>query len=227
MQSTTNYGWNLVEGTDLVNIPTQLNPNFSGIDQELKDVSDSAITTATCLYAGNIFALTRADSDRAVIMFTATDDFHTGDSFSIDGVVVVARKPNGHSLEDGAFLINNTVIGVLVGSIFNILAWADVDLSTYVTTTDLATALTGYATTTDLADVAGVWTTPITCAIGMTTLTVSNANIASTSVIDVYADTASGDPINVTNVAVTTGQAILTFDALVEVTRIKLQIRNV
>ena len=227
MQSTTNYGYNLVEGTDLVNIPTQLNPNFSGIDSDLKNVSDSAITTATCVFASNIFNLTRDDPDRAVIQFTATDDYHAGDAFTVDGVVVVARKPNGKALEDDAFLVNNTVIGVLVGTVFNIFAWADVDLSTYVTSSDLATALAGYATTTDLSDVAGVWTTPITCAIGMTTLTVTNANIATTSTIDVYADNASGNPINVTNVGVSTGQVILTFDALEEVTRIKLQIRNI
>ena len=36
MYTTTNYGFNIVEGTDIVNPLTQLNPNFTALDTDLK-----------------------------------------------------------------------------------------------------------------------------------------------------------------------------------------------
>lgn len=120
MTTTTNYGYNVVEGTDQVNIQTQIAPNFTAIDSDLKDVSDAAITTATHTLAGTVHQLVRNDADRSVIRFVATADMATGDTFTVDGVSVTARLVNGEALKTGSFKINNCVECILVGSVLNI-----------------------------------------------------------------------------------------------------------
>ena len=121
MQTTSNYGYKVVEGTDSpVNIQNDIAPNFTDIDTDLKAVSDSAITTATHVLSGGVHALTRADADRSTIIFTATGDMTTGDTFTVDGVSVTARLVNGEALQTGSFKINNTVMATLVGTILNV-----------------------------------------------------------------------------------------------------------
>ena len=71
-----------------------------------------------------------------------------------------------------------------------------------------------------------VWTTPVSCAVGDTTVTIQNANILTTSVIDAYSENASGTPLNIESIVATTGQAVLTFGELEEATSIKLHIMN-
>ena len=71
-----------------------------------------------------------------------------------------------------------------------------------------------------------VWTTPVSCAVGDTTVTIQNANILTTSVIDAYSENASGTPLNIESIVATTGQAVLTFEALEAATNIKLHIMN-
>ena len=122
MTTTTNYGYNVVEGTDQVNIQTQIAPNFTAIDTDLKTVSDAAITTATHTVAGTVHQLVRDDSDRAMIRFVATGDFATGDTFTVDGLTVTARLVNGEALQTGCFKINNCVEAVLVGTVLNVSA---------------------------------------------------------------------------------------------------------
>ena len=120
MTTTTNYGYNVIDGSDQVNIQTQIAPNFTAIDSDLKDVSDAAITTATHTLAGTVHQLVRDDADRAVIRFIATADMATGDTFTVDGVSVTARLVNGEALQTGSFKINNCVECVLVGSVLNV-----------------------------------------------------------------------------------------------------------
>ena len=70
------------------------------------------------------------------------------------------------------------------------------------------------------------WTSPVACAIGDTTCTITNANIATTSTIDIYNENASGIPIGFSSIVVTTGQIVLTFDALEIATSFKAHIFN-
>lgn len=70
-----------------------------------------------------------------------------------------------------------------------------------------------------------VWTTPVSCAVGDTTVTIQDENILTTSVIDDYAENALGK-YNRESIVVTTGQAVLTFEALEAATTIKLHIMN-
>ena len=74
----------------------------------------------------------------------------------------------------------------------------------------------------------GVWTTPVSCLTGDTTATVSNAAIHTTSTINPYIQTSSGATVPYSNLAVTEGQAVITFGAaLTEAASVKLQILNV
>ena len=72
----------------------------------------------------------------------------------------------------------------------------------------------------------GTWTTPVNCAIGDTTKTISNASIRTTSVIEYYSENASGTPLSINTMVVTNGQAVLNFDALSEATSIRLHVIN-
>lgn len=72
----------------------------------------------------------------------------------------------------------------------------------------------------------GVWTDSVSCAIGDSSVTIRDANISTTSIIELFCQNASGTPVGMNNVAVTNGQAVLSFDALTEATEFKIHIVN-
>ena len=71
----------------------------------------------------------------------------------------------------------------------------------------------------------GTFTSAVSAAVGATSATISDASITTSSVIDVYCETSSGTPVVVKQVTVTTGQAVLTFDALTEAASFKIWVR--
>lgn len=115
--TTTNYGYNISEGTDLVNPLTDIFPNFTAIDGDLKSVSNEAITTATELKTGTVHALTRSDADREAIRFTATSNFTAGETFTVDGTQVTALTTSGEALTTGAYIIGSEVFCILKGTL--------------------------------------------------------------------------------------------------------------
>ena len=117
---TTNYGFNISEGTDLVNPLTDIFPNFESIDTDLKGVSDSAVGTATELLTGTVHALTRSDSDRNVFTFTATSNFEAGETFTLDGVQVTALTPDGQTLSTGCYIIGSEVLVAVKGTLMTV-----------------------------------------------------------------------------------------------------------
>ena len=117
---TPNYNLKLVSGTDKVNYLTDTNPNFSTIDTAMKDIEDSAFTTATELKSGTIHALSRTNEDSNYIVFTATSTWNYGDSFTIDGDEVTTTGSDGTPLPEGAYVVNQNVIGVLNGRVFTV-----------------------------------------------------------------------------------------------------------
>ena len=119
-RTTTNYGFNISEGSDLVNPLTDIFPNFEDIDTDLKSVSDDAIGTATELLTGTVHALTRADSDRDCIRFTATSNFTAGETFTVDGVQVTALTPDGQTLATGSYIIGSEVFAILKGTLLTV-----------------------------------------------------------------------------------------------------------
>lgn len=116
MQTTQNYGYNMVESADNANIPVQISPNFSKIDNDLKAVSDAAITSAVDTFASNTHALVRDDADRNAIFFIAPADYVAGDVFTLDGVNMNTTDAAGNALESNAFRVNSVVFGIVYGT---------------------------------------------------------------------------------------------------------------
>ena len=119
-RQTTNYGFNISEGNDLVNPLTDIFPNFEDIDTDLKDVSNSAVGTATELLTGTVHALVRSDSDRNVFTFTATSNFEAGETFTLDGVQVTALTPDGQTLSTGCYIIGSEVLVTVKGTLMTV-----------------------------------------------------------------------------------------------------------
>lgn len=119
-RKTTNYEFNISEGTDLVNPLTDIFPNFEDIDTDLKGVSDSAVGTATELLTGTVHALVRSDSDRNVFTFTATSNFKAGETFTLDGVQVTALTPDGQTLSTGCYIIGSEVLVAVKGTLMTV-----------------------------------------------------------------------------------------------------------
>lgn len=135
MTNTTNYQLKKVEGTDLFNPLTQINPNWDEIDTAMKANQVAGVTNCTHTKSGTLHALVRATAGVPVIRFTATGDFRTGDTFTLDGQSVTVRMPDGSSLPDYAFRINSNMIGVQAGGILTLFTnGAAVDTSKFMQT---------------------------------------------------------------------------------------------
>lgn len=113
MQSTTNYSMNLVEGTDIVNIPVQLNPNFQTIDGAMFDNKQASIGTATEVVTGTAHAIVRNNPDSNVFRFTATGAWTAGDTMSVDGNSVTVHLSDGTVPPTGAYIIGAEVLAVI------------------------------------------------------------------------------------------------------------------
>ena len=121
MQTTTNYGLKIYEGTDLFNPLTVENVNTSDLDTIVKGVSNAAVGTATELLTGTVHALTRSDTARNVFHFTATANFEAGETFEVDGVQVTAKTPDGQNLSTGSYVINSSVLCILDGTLLTVI----------------------------------------------------------------------------------------------------------
>lgn len=147
-RTTTNYGFNISEGSDIVNPLTDIFPNFESLDTDLKDVSDATFGVATELKSGTVHALTRDDKDKNVFKFTATSNFTAGDTFTVDGEQVSALTTSGEQLSTGCYVIGSEVIVAKKGTLLTFF------ISNVVTD---ATTLEGhsasyFATASDLSD---------------------------------------------------------------------------
>ena len=116
MTSTTYYNLNIVEGTDIVNPLTVDNPNYEKIDEAMHDNAVAGVTLATEIANGTVHAITRENSECAVIRFIATSNWKAGDTATVDGVPVTALLPSGETLPDGAYVINANVLCILTGT---------------------------------------------------------------------------------------------------------------
>ena len=169
-RKTTNYGFNISEGTDLVNPLTDIFPNFEEIDTDLKGVSDSAVGTATELLTGTVHALVRSDSDRNVFTFTATSNFEAGETFTLDGVQVTALTPDGQTLSTGCYIIGSEVLVAVKGTLMTVY----VNPSKALDSDKLdGHDSTYYATASDVSDLSGD-VSALSSKVGTGTLTVGN-----------------------------------------------------
>lgn len=116
MTTTTYYNLNIVEGTDIVNPLTVDNPNYVKIDETMHDNAVAGVTLATEIANATVHAITRENSDCAVIRFIATSRWKAGDTVTVDGVPVTALLPSGETLPDDAYVINANVLCILTGT---------------------------------------------------------------------------------------------------------------
>lgn len=122
MTSTTYYNLNIVEGTDIVNPLVVDNPNYEKIDEVMHNNAVAGVTLATEITNATVHAITRENSDCAVIRFIATSQWKAGDTATVDGVPVTALLPSGETLPDGAYVINANVLCILTGTNLTIYA---------------------------------------------------------------------------------------------------------
>lgn len=122
MTNTTYYNLNIVEGTDIVNPLTVDNPNYNKIDEIMHDNAVSGVTLGTEIANATVHAITRENSECAVIRFIATSNWKAGDTVTVDGVPVTALLPSGETLPDRAYVINANVLCVLTGTNLTIYA---------------------------------------------------------------------------------------------------------
>ena len=116
MQYTTNYNLITVEGTDVVNPLVQMNPNFTDIDAAMFANKQATIGSASEIVSGTVHAITRANPDSNYFRYTATGNWTTGDSMSVDGVTVSVFLTDGTTPGTGAYVINSEVFGMISGS---------------------------------------------------------------------------------------------------------------
>lgn len=122
MSLTPNFGMNIPDAADTVNLLTQCYPNFTLLDAVLQAIKESGVTTASETKSGTTHQLVRSVPACSVLRFTATSNFVTGDSFTVDGTPVTAVAVNGTSLQTGDFVINSNVIGIVVGAVLTLFA---------------------------------------------------------------------------------------------------------
>ena len=113
MNQSTNYNFNLPEGTDLVNLLTQLIPNWSSLDSILKGVENQAFTNCTEVTSLGVHAISRTNADGKILKWVATSNFTAGETFTVDGNVVAASTPAGATLATGAYVTGAIVIAAL------------------------------------------------------------------------------------------------------------------
>lgn len=121
MTTTPNYGFKIAEGTDTVNLLTQTYPNFTDLDSILKSIELTGITSAVATKVGTVFQVVRTNADLNVLKFVATANYASGDTFTVDGVSVTATAVDGTALPAGAFVINQTVMALLNGTVLTVL----------------------------------------------------------------------------------------------------------
>lgn len=116
MQNTQYYNLIKVEGTDIVNPLTQMNPNWDTIDATLRSNSVRLVSTATYSKSGTVHTINRNYAQTPVFRFTATADWNAGDSMIINGTGVNLITPAGEPLGEGAFVTGAQVIGIQNGT---------------------------------------------------------------------------------------------------------------
>ena len=197
MSLTPNFGFNIPASTDIVNLLTQCYPNFNIADTAMQSIKEQGISQATESKSGTVHNIVRVDSDCSVFWFTATSNFTTGDTFTVDGSPVTAVKVSGAGLETGDFVINSNVPCIVKGSVLTVLAGGgsstieaqDVDYDNSgsgLTATDVQDAIDEVSS--DISAVNANVSTKKTGTItaGNTTITLTDASILSTSFIDIY-----------------------------------------
>lgn len=122
MLTTTHYGLNIVEGTDVVNPLVQQNPNYTAIDAAMFANKQGSIGSGTELTSGTVHTITRANPDSNYVRFTSTSNWTAGDSMVVDSTPVSVYLSDGTTPATGAYVINTEVLILVNGSRVTLLA---------------------------------------------------------------------------------------------------------
>lgn len=117
MRKSENFDLNLCEGTDIFNPLTTDVPNYEKIDAQMKKNYNLSVGKATELKTGTVHAITRENADCPMIHFTATSNFTSNDTFTVDGVQVSALLVDGSTLPTNCYIIGSEVICYLKGTL--------------------------------------------------------------------------------------------------------------
>lgn len=229
MNTTTHYSLKQYEGSDEFNPLAVDVPNLTDIDNAMYANAVNSIPDATHILSGTVHTLVRDNPDAPLFKFQATADFTTGDSFTVDGIAYTAQTTSGDQLQTDAFVEDAVVICALIGSDFtlfvnNMGTAPDSNKlggelpSYYATQSDMTQAQTDIGTNaTNISNVSGSLTQVIsgTLVAGATTVTLIDARIKTTSIIEPWQYVGGGtvDIIAPTAISVSSGQCTLTFDA--------------
>ena len=101
--NTQNFGLYIVDGNDIVDPLSYDNPNYQKIDSQMYANQNNGVPVAEYEKNSTTHAITRTVKTANLFWFTASSEFNSGDSFSVDGQSVTAVYPDGTNLEDGSF----------------------------------------------------------------------------------------------------------------------------
>lgn len=219
MTNTPNFNFTIAEGTDTVNLLTQLYPNFTSLDTILQAIKESGTTTAVTTKVGTVHNIVRNVADCNVIRWIATANYAAGDTFTVDGNAVTATAMDGTALPGGAFVINQSVLAILNSGVLTIVGVPGVSsvAASAVTydNTGSGLAATDVQDAIDEVDAeakaaAGAELTQV-CAAGATYVTFTDAAITATAKLMLFFDDVF---IPFTGVTVGVGTVTYTFEAL-------------
>ena len=192
MTNTPNFNFTIAEGTDTVNLLTQLYPNFTSLDTILQAIKESGTTTAVTTKVGTVHNIVRNVADCNVIRWIATANYAAGDTFTVDGNAVTATAMDGTALPAGAFVINQSVLAILNSGVLTVVgvpgvSSVDAEDVTYdntgsgLTATDVQAAIDEVAG--DVSTLNNAVNTELTTSLsaGATTVTFTNAAITATA----------------------------------------------
>ena len=113
MQTTSNYNFLLPEGTDLVNLLTDSNPNWTALDGILLEMDERSVANCTEVVTLGVHAISRLNTHTKLLKWIATANFTAGDTFTVDGNLIPATTPAGSALATGAYVTGAVVIACL------------------------------------------------------------------------------------------------------------------
>lgn len=115
--STTHYGLNIAQGSDIVNPLVDTFPNFTKIDDAMWANKLGGVVVGTHLLSGSVHAITISDAEGfSMFRFVATAQFTEGQTFTVNGTPVTALTTAGTTLGTGCFVVNQIVLCCLVGT---------------------------------------------------------------------------------------------------------------
>ena len=228
MNQSTNYELKLYEGGDKFNPLSVEVYNNEIVDNVMHENELASVGTATEILSGTVHAIIRDKPDTAMFRFVATSNFTFGDSFTVDSIAYTAKMSNGEQMNTNAFVTGANVLCCLEGNELTFFVAStgvapDSDRlggelpSHYALQSDMTQAQSDISDNASaIANIETSNTVIITGVLnaGATTVTLIDARIKTTSIIEPWMYVASGvttDIISPTKINVQSGQCTLTF----------------